>query len=623
MQSNSFASMIKRVIFLLKYAIFWLLIFALARLLFEIYNFPKTTQLPLNEILLSYIHGIRLDGSITGYFTIIIALLVSVTAFINPKYLKYPINYLTYFLIFTALMVTVIDLELYRNWGFRMDATPLSYLATPAEALASTPVWLFGILVAFWITLSLTVSWIYKRQLSPLIDTFPPLKWYYSPLLILFTALFFIPVRGTFTVAPINAGTVYFSNNQFANHAAVNVTWNFGDALTRIKKRKQEVQLISNEVATKVVSELYSTQDSTIHLLNTTRPNIILIVLESFSSDAVSFFGGEKEITPHLNRLATEGIAFTNIYASASRSDKGLVSTLSGYPSQLGVSIMNFPNKTRNLPSIAKSLKTLNYNSIFYYGGDADFGNIRSYMLNVGFNKVDDIFTLPSEFDRSSKWGIHDHEMVEYLTKEADKEQGSFFKVLFTLSSHEPFDVPAETVIKGDDLKSKCLNSMHYTDAAIGKFIETAKTKAWWKNSLIILIADHSGRFPYDREMHLPERYAIPMIWLGGALNTSGVVINKIGGQQDIAATLLSQMEIPHTHFPYSNNLLSTNALPFASYTWANGIGYVSDKGQIAFDVKTKACIWQKGDTTNLGLHAKSLLQIYSNDFNNKEIEKK
>lgn len=615
--------MIKRIVFLLKYTLFWILLFALARILFEFYNFQKAAHLTISEIILTYINGFRLDISITGYFLMIIGLLVAVSSVIKPKYLKYPIDYLTYFLIFVSLLITVIDLELYRNWGFRMDATPLHYLKTPTEAIASTPVWLFITLVAFWILLSLAACWVYKTFISSQINQFPDTKWFGLPILILFTALYFVPVRGTFTVAPINAGTVYFSNNQFANHAAVNVTWNFLDAVAHMNKRQQEVKLMSLEDASKITKKLYSKQDSTTHLLNTNKPNVIVIVLESFTSDGVEFFGGLKDITPNLNRLAKEGIAFTNIFATGSRSDKGLVGILSGYPSQLGVSIMNFPNKTRNLPSLAKNFDALNYSSSFYYGGDANFANINSYMLNVGFNEVRDVSSVPSKYERNSKWGIHDHLMFNYLLEETDKEKDSFFKVLFTLSSHEPFDVPMKTAIPGSDLKSQFLNSMHYTDESIGNFIDSAKTKPWWNNTLIVLIADHSGRFPYDREIHLPERYAIPMIWLGGALDSTGVVNNTIGGQQDVAATILGQLDIKHDEYPYSRDLLAHNDSQFALYLWANGLGYKTDNGSIAFSTDTKKVFWQTGDTLNLEQQAKALFQVYSNDFNNKEIELK
>ncbi len=615
--------MIKRIVFLLKYTLFWVLLFAFARVLFESYNITKTVQLPISEILLSFVHGIRLDMSLTGYFILFIGLLVSLSIIINPKYLKYPINIVTYFLIFYTLLISIIDLELYRNWGFRMDSTPLVYLNTPSEALASTPMWLIITLSITWLSISLFACWIYKKQISYLIEEFPKSKWYGTLVLILFTALYFIPVRGTFSVAPINAGTVYFSENQFANHSAVNVTWNFSDAIARINKRQQEVQLISYEEASLITKKLYSKQDSTLHLLNTSNPNVIFIVLESFTSDGVEFFGGLKDITPNLNQLAKEGISFTNIYATGSRSDKGLVGILSGYPSQLGVSIMNFPNKTRNLPSLAKNFDALNYSTSFYYGGDANFANINSYMLNVGFKEVKDVSSVPSKFERNSKWGIHDHLMFNYLLEETDNEKESFFKVLFTLSSHEPFDVPMKTAIAGSDLKSQFLNSMHYTDESIGNFIELAKTKPWWKNTLIVLIADHSGRFPYDREIHLPERYAIPMIWLGGALDSTGVINNTIGGQQDVAATILGQLDIKHDEYLYSRDILAHNDSQFALYLWANGLGYKTDKGSIAFSTDTKKVFWQTGDTLNLEQQAKALFQVYSNDFNNKEIELK
>ncbi len=614
--------MIKRIVFLLKYTLFWVLLFAFARVLFESYNITKTVQLPINEILLSYVHGLRLDMSLTGYFIFLIGILIALTTFIDVKYIKRPINYVTYLLILITMMITVVDMELYRNWGFRMDTTPLYYLKTPKEALASTSVWLFILLVVFWIAISLTISYLYKRFIA--IDLLKIQKgaWYHLPLTILFTGLYFLPVRGTLTVAPINAGTVYFTDNQYANHAAVNVSWNFLDAVLRIKTSKKVVQFIEQDRAQSIFEKLKSPADTTLQLLNTNRPNVVLIVLESFTADGIEAFGGLKGVTPNLNRLASEGVKFSNFYASSVRSDKGLVAILAGYPALDKVSIMNFPNKTRNLPSLAESFNEMGYSTTYYYGGDANFANMKSFMLNQKFQNVEDENALPSSLERNSKWGVHDHLMLDYLTKEIDKESKPFFKVLFTLSSHEPFEVPMNTVIKGDDANSKFLNSLNYTDSVVGIFIEKAKTKPWWKNTLIVLVADHSVHFVTNRDLHQPRRYAIPMIWTGGAINEARE-ITKIGAQQDIAATLLGQLLADNSKFEFSKNILANNSPEYAFYAWGNGFGLHSNKGSIAFSTDSKSMIFEEGDTTNLKLECEAIFQILSNDFNTKELQTK
>ena len=174
-----------------------------------------------------------------------------------------------------------------------------------------------------------------------------------------------------------------------------------------------------------------------------------------------------------MNHFAHEGILFNHCYANGDRSDKGIVSILSGYPAQPNTSIIKYTEKASKLPHISQILNEEDYHSAFYYGGELDFANMKSYFITGGYQKLVTI----NDFDKSdmnSKWGAHDHVVFNRLLLDLEKPQTPFFNVLFTLSSHEPFEVPMNSPFNGTTEESHFLNSIHYTDSCIGSFITRA-----------------------------------------------------------------------------------------------------------------------------------------------------
>ena len=184
--------------------------------------------------------------------------------------------------------------------------------------------------------------------------------------------------------------------------------------------------------------------------------------MESFSSKLMATLGGNGTVAVNLDKIARQGVLFTHFYANSFRTDRGLVSVLSGYPAQPTMSIMKYPHKTSNLPSISKSLVKEGYKTVYYYGGDADFTNMRSYLVSSGFTNIVSDVDFPVE-QRLSKWGVPDQFVFKRLLDDlrADKSKGRYMRVLQTSSSHEPFEVPYHR------LSNNRLNAFAYTDACI------------------------------------------------------------------------------------------------------------------------------------------------------------
>ncbi|MDX5438500.1 MAG: sulfatase-like hydrolase/transferase [Pontibacter sp.] len=608
----------KRVYFQPLYFLYWLLYFVVARALFLVYHAGKTEQLSNNEVFYTFLYGLRLDASFTAYISIIPFLLILISA-VKPSIKTVGIiRIYTYTLVVLISVLLAADLELYTFWGFRLDATPLQYLSTPGEMVATAtaaPVFLLSL-----VALSLSVAFIllYNKVFGEWRNNWGTKKLYSIGLSFLFLILLVLPLRGGWQQIPINQSVAYFSEKPYANHAGLNMPWNLMHAMLKYSKSSHNpYQYMPEQEAEEKVKRLYTEQTTpdTASILTTTKPNVLFIILESYTAKLVGHLGGEKGVTPNLDKLAAEGITFTNMYASGDRSEKGMVALLSGYPVQTITSIIKEPKKTEKLPQLSKVFNEQGYKTSYYYGGELEFANIKSYLLNGGYNKLVDKYDFdPSTYN--SKWGTHDHVLFDRVLQELKSEKQPFFSTVYTLSSHEPFEIPIAPKFPGTDNAALFRNSVYYTDWALGKFIEQAKQQPWWQNTLVVIAADHGHPLPGDDANHQPSKFRIPFILTGGVVKQQGLQVNTIGSQTDIATTLLAALKLPHQDFTWGRNLLAPASNPFAFYVFNDGFGYVTPHGIVTFDNVSKRVITQDSGVTNEQIEmAKAYMQYSYGDF--------
>ncbi|WP_299821941.1 alkaline phosphatase family protein [uncultured Pontibacter sp.] len=608
----------KRVYFQPLYFLFWLLYFIVARGLFLLYHHDKSEQLSGGDIFYTFLYGLRLDASFTAYICVL-PFLLSLVATLWPAFKPSGIiRVYTYTLLILISVLLSADLELYTFWGFRLDATPLQYLNTPGEMVATAataPVFLLSLvtlaLSAFFIILYLKAFDKKKYSLGNTKVVAGSLSFAYLVLLVL-------PLRGGWQQIPINQSVAYFSENPYANHAGLNMPWNLMHAMLKYSKSSSNpYQYMPEEEAEEKVNSLYAASGTvdTTAILKTARPNVLFIILESYTAKLVGHLGGEPGVTPNLDKLAAEGIAFTNLYASGDRSEKGMVALLSGYPVQTITSIIKTPKKTEKLPQLSKVFKDKGYKTSYYYGGELEFANIKSYLLNGGYNKLVDKYDFdPSTYN--SKWGAHDHVLFDRVLSELKQEEQPFFSTVYTLSSHEPFEIPIKPKFPGSDNEALFRSSVYYTDWALGKFIAQAKKQPWWDNTLVVLAADHGHPLPGNDANHLPSKFRIPFILTGGALKSKGLQVNTIGSQTDIATTLLAALNLPHQDFTWGQNLLSPKADSFAFYVFNDGFGFVTPQGALTYDNVSKQVITQDTAVTANQLElGKAYMQHSFGDF--------
>ncbi|MEQ8475466.1 MAG: sulfatase-like hydrolase/transferase [Fulvivirga sp.] len=607
--------MTSRIKLFFSYCLFWFSFFVIARVIFLTYHYPLTDTMGLGDILLAMLNGARLDLTVMGYFSLIPGLLICLTTYFKPIVLDIILRIYTGLMLFIASFIIVLDLELYTHWSYRMDATPLLYIGK--EAASSGDFWTTVIMVTFWLILFGAFSWAYIKYVSKRTKNIATANWKTSITMLLLTALLIAPIRGTVGVAPINTGTVYFhESNMFANHAAINVVYNFGYALRKLNRLSYPENYLAADKTQLYFNEMNESSGETVKLIDQDQPNIIIIVLESYTFRFIEPLGGLPGITPNINKLVHEGVLFDNFYSSGDRTDLGIVSILNGYPRQPKGSIIKFPKKTASLPFINKTLKSRGYNTEFTYGYNIDYANFKSYLSNAQFDGIAHSQDFPQELN-TSKWGVHDHFVFDKFLDEANQINSPFFKIMMTQSSHEPFEVPMETVIEGKDDVSKFLNSAYYTDKSLGEFIDKAKQTDWWTNSWVIVTADHGHFMPDNPGNSNADRFKIPMLWLGGALAKQDTVIHSYASQTDIANTIFGQLGFQDEDFMFSKNIMTRDYKPYAVYVFNNGFGYLDSTHKIVFDNVGGNYLMKEGATTEKELElGKAYMQTLYSDFN-------
>lgn len=598
----------------------WLPVFALQKPLFMLYHRELASGCSLTDYLKVIAHGLKLDCTLAGYLTVVPLLCVLVSVWFAGPWLR---KFLKGYFLTTALLVAAIfavDEGLYGFWRFRLDATLFFYLQSPKDAMASVPPGMFGIQLLTFMVYAAGIYWFFNRLIVPLAPTTPvvPVRKRIggSLLIVLLAGLLFIPIRGGVTTSTANVGMVYFSGNQFLNHAAINPCFSLVASLSKQQDFASQFNFFSEDKRGELFEPLVGPQagkgGEKITLLNTDRPNILLILLESFSANAVEAVGGDPDITPNLNRLSREGILFSNLYANSFRTDRGIVSVLNGYLAQPTTSIMKYPAKSQTLPSLAKSLGEEGYVADMLYGGDINFTNMQSYFFSSGYSRItaDRDFPLTS---RLSKWGANDDITFAYLAKQIRQREASaqpWLSTFLTLSSHEPFEVPYHR------LADPYLNSVAFTDSCLGHFIDGLKQTPAWKNLLVILVSDHGFHYPADLSDYEPRRFHIPMVWIGGAV-AAPQVIETYANQTDLAATLLAQLGLPHEEFVFSKDILDPAYPHYAFYTFPNGFGFIDSTGISVYDNESNRPLWvQPEDGSEERLEkGKALLQTLYDDL--------
>jgi len=581
------------------------------------------SSIPLTELALSFVHGLRLDLSTAAYLSVFPFLLWLIAQYVKVKWVDYVFTFYNFTMLLAVALLTIIDAELYAFWGQKLNAYASSFAKFPKEMLSFSSGISWGKIILFGLLTTFIIKTTYTNLPLKFNDLGLPVKAWLVPIVfIVVGAITFLMIRGNVGMSPINQSFAYYSDKPFLNHCAVNTTWNFIASLAdnTEDEKKNPYAFLPNIEAEQIVNELIDSSTSTqnsFQVSTQTNPDILLVILEGWSADVVGFTGGEAAVSPNLNALANEGLTFVNFYANGNRTDKGLASIISAQPALAKSSIINKLQKFSNLPALPKSLQALGYNSKFVYGGESEFANMKAYWINSGYNSIVDIH----EFNKAilpENWGVHDDELYNKVLEEFPKSPSPKFITALTLSSHEPYNVPHKSNFTGTSQAELYKNSVHFSDKCLGDFMAQAKQQPWYKNTLIIILPDHAHQEPLNRQPYEPARFHIPLLITGGALNPAikGLQVHKVGQQTDLAPSILAMLGVKKHSFTWGVNLFDTAQLGMASYTFDDGIGLVKANGYVSFDQQSKRVIMSAGaDSLKMIKQARAYQQVYYNEY--------
>ena len=599
--------MIQRVYYLLKTYLLTVLIFITAKVVFMLYN--SCQAFSFYDVISVLWHGLSLDLSMSLYILIIPFLTCVASIWLGGIRALRILLHIYYMLIATVMVLAfVADTSLYEFWLFKLDASCLQYLETPTEAMASVSTGYIIIRFLIVVLGAFFVYWLYTHPHWNIIPRHHRIRESIGALLCI--PFIIIGIRGGLGESTTNIGQVYFSQNQFLNHAAVNPVFSFFASLEKSGSHIVTYQFMDQNNCDEIVSQLYNTQSIGCDtLLTTNTPNIIVILLESCGGQFTEI-SGRTDITPNLNRMTKEGIYFANCHANSWRTDRGTLCTWSGYPSFPTMSVMKIPAKSRTLPNMARTLQQeRGYTTHYLYGGDINFTNMRSYLVSGGFQDLTWKADYAFDEQQTAKWGVRDDITFQTLTELTKTMKQPFLIGYSTLSSHVPWDVPIHHF---DD---EVLNAFYYLDLCVGNFIQQLRQSDLWNNTLVVMLPDH-GIVHSGLDESNPLLNHIPMLWIGGVVKQPRR-IEQVCNQTDLPATLLGQLGITHDEYTFSRDVLSaTYKHPFAIHTYDDGYTIIDSASFVNYDFISNRVVSTYGkDSDKLILRAKAILQAASKDL--------
>lgn len=491
--------------------------------------------------------------------------------------------------------VVVFDAVMYRYWQFKLGAVMLAYAASPEGATNSVSPWYIATVVGSAIGLSLLVGVLSICFIPRYLEDVRR-EGKLSAFVLLVSALSAVFYDG---------GTVFNpSRSLFVNHAATNPVYNFCRSFHVGTPVAERFHAMEQGTCDSLVNVLYAqpTDESIDTILRTQRPDILLVMMESFGGQFVKELGGYPDVAPNLSRLIPEGIWWENYYSSSFRTDRGTVSLLSGELPLPDVCLMKETQYHPRLASLPRTLQQAGYRTLSLMGQPMTNMGKGTYLQNIGLETLD--HTAFTAEERQAAWGAHDDVSAQKTVQLIAQKDSAEHLFLFyqTISSHEPWDVPY------DRLKDPVLNAFAYTDAAVGAMVDSLRQLPVWDNLLIIILPDHG--YLYQQTYETPEFFHAPMLWLGGAIKEPRK-LDVLMNQSDVAATLLAQLALPYDNFRWSRNVLGSGyTKPFVYSNYPAGMMWKDSTGTTIHELDADRPILQTTDDGGERLHkARAVLQ--------------
>ena len=543
-----------------------LLIFlSLSRILLLTWQFDRVSE--TGGVAFILLQGLRFDLILlAGLLIIPVTLLPLLVA--NRWSMKPTIWLFKVYLLVITVVLVFLELatpNFIIQYDFRPNILMVEYLKYPKEVLSMLlKAYPLQLLVSLVLTAAALLG-MHRLLKSVFMKVQPSVTWsspLFSVLVLLLCAL---TIRSTLDHRPVNPSTVAFSSSPLVNSLPLSSTYSVLYALyEKLRYEGGSTKPYGEMPETTIMAEIYQgmrlpenafidPQIPTLHrqyasagLVGGKPRNLVIILEESLGADYVGKLGG-RDITPNLDRLAEEGIWFEQLYATGTRSVRGIEAVVSGFLPTPSRSVVKLGGSQHDFFTIAQLLSEENYSTSFIYGGEAHFDNMKRFFSNNGFATIID----EKDFDNpvfASSWGVSDEDLFNKAHEKfsAQHDDGkAFFSLLFTTSNHSPFDYPDGRIELVEQPKATVSNAVKYSDYALGEFFKKAKQSDYWNDTVFLVIADHSDKV-YGNDLVPIKHYRIPGLILGGGVKPQ--VINRISSQIDMLPTLLSMIGVTSEH---------------------------------------------------------------------------
>lgn len=604
----------------------------LARLFFYFYNFDLLNVSSTKEFLELTYHGVTFDRMALFYVNLLFILLSIIPTTINTRKGYQRLLCYVYFVFnLIAYMTNFIDFIYYRFIYSRTTIAVLDSLEHETNKVTLFSKFLVNYWHVFLLFVLTAMCWVYLYKRIGFKEQVPVSnkKQYFISSILLFIGVgvgVLAGIRGDLkkSTRPLNLidANRYVSKPE---HADLVLNTPFAIIRTFGKTSFAKVQYVSEEDKNRYVSSVKQ-----YHNNPEQQPNIVLFITESFSKEYIGAFNTDQNIpnyvsyTPYLDSLAAHSLIFTNAFANGSKSIHGMSSVLAGIPS-FKDAFTSSPYPKQEIESLVSTLKSKGYDTSFFHGapngsmGFLGFGNILGFDHYYGKTEFDN----DSEFD--GVWGIWDEPFFLYMKDVLSTKKEPFFSTLFSVSSHEPFNIPA--AYKGKfPLGNKPIHqTIGYTDYAFQKFFEAAQQEPWYDNTIFIITADHTNQVDYDEYLKVVNRSAVPILFFTPDGRLQGKNID-LAQQIDIYPTVLDLIGYPESFRSWGRSLVGDQEVqPFVinyganQYTFQRGRYICRFDGQKVtgfFDIEDKGLAHNLIDQRNaemdaLELACKAFLQDY------------
>ncbi len=506
-----------------------------------------------------FLIGLRIDGALAAYLSFVPVLLLSLGKRVVTRLRWLLIAYWTLVLAL-ALFLELATIPFINEFDARPNRLLFEYLAHPREVFRT--LWSdqgLALLLVLLVTGAAAAA--VARWLRALVLGYRPWSaWRRTAALVPTLLVLFLAARGTLDHRPLNISTAAFSDNQLANQLALDSSYSLLYSLYTLHYESDPSQAYGSMPVDEMLSLVgraagIAPQDSgpgVSPLRHHQRgryprerpPNLVIVLEESLGAEFVGCLGG-LPLTPHLDRLSSEGMLLRNLYATGVRTVRGIEAVVAGFPPTPSRSVVKLERSQHGFFTLGMLLQDRGYETEFIYGGQSHFDNMRGFLRNNGFARIYDEPTFP-ETAFHGTWGVSDEDLFLEADRIFRAHAGRpFFSLILTTSNHTPFDFPAGRIALYEQPAATRLNAMKYADHALGRFFDLASRSDYYADTIFLIVADHNTR-TYGNDLVPIAKFKIPGLILGPGVPRTPY--DRVASQLDLGPTLLDLMGLEVDH---------------------------------------------------------------------------